>query len=204
MHVRQHNFPPVLMRVRSRLLGIARWFVLDPAAAWVTILGPLVALLVARYLPMAPEGRIRAAGFGVTLFGVALVAKAILDTQGLFRRQSLRSRTKAWLLRLPPLLRRSTVVSLRGTATLPAMTASGRVYVRSAPAQPSLEARVDAVEENVRRIDDRITTAERRMDDQIRRVESAVSSEQHARQEADDTLRARLEDSQLGAWTGRS
>jgi len=186
------------VRIRTRLAALARWFFVDPFVVWATGLAPFVAVFVTRFLRHAPEARIRTAGFAMTLFGVVLVVKAIHDTHMLFQRPTLRIRALTWLRKLPPLLGRTQVIEVVGIASGTA-TFSGRLDVRVVPKVPaSLESRVDALEENLRRVDDRVTAEERRVDAELKRVSELVSSERDAREHAVTALARRLADYSAG------
>jgi hypothetical protein len=186
------------VRFRTRLAGLARWLFVEPRVVWATVLAPFVAVFVTRFLRHAPEARIRTAGFAMTLFGVVLVVKAIRDTQILFQRPTMRIRALTWLRKLPRLLGRTQVIEAVGIAS-GAATFSGRLDARVVPKDPaSLESRVYALEENLRRVDDRVTAEERRIDAELRRVSELVSNERDARERAVAALDRRLADYSAG------
>jgi hypothetical protein len=176
-----------------------RWIVIDPWAFWAAILAPFGALLLAWALPAQPEFRVRLAGYIVTLFGVILVANGIRQTQQMFGQAKVWDRVVAWGRRLLPIFRRPKPIHGTGTSTLGALSVSGTGTVRVvAEDSSSIESRIDAVEENLRRIDARITSSDKERNKQINDMREALSAEKSARADADNTLGKRLETISIG------
>jgi hypothetical protein len=187
------------MTIGDRAKGLGRWLFADPLPIWLAIVGPVGAVLLTRVFPVPAEARLKLAGFVMTILGVGLVAKSIYDTQILFERPRYRVRLLNWLKRLPPLLSRARVVRGEASITLPMLTVSARGHVRVNPKESTFDARLEAIEENAKRIDDRISQAERRSDEDLRRVDSLVSAEGVARKKSLDALQARLVDYSAGS-----
>ncbi|MGI8546057.1 MAG: hypothetical protein ACR2M1_01795 [Gemmatimonadaceae bacterium] len=65
--------------------------------------------------------------------------------------------------------------------------------MRAVAKDGSVSARLRAVEENLRRVDDRITSAEQELHREIQEVQGSITSEQAQRQQGDASLAQRHE-----------
>ena len=187
------------MSLTERVRAFNRWLFIDPSPIWLAILAPGVTLLVAWPVTTSSESRVRIAGFLVTLLGGALVLKGITGTQHLFNKPRLYRRVTAWLRRLPPIFARRGIIHAAGFAVTASATVSARGHVRVNPKDPSsVSSRVDAIEENLRRVDDRISQVETRVDQEVKSVRELVDSERSERARGHPTLDARLEEAAAG------
>ena len=193
------TFREVRAQLPSRIRELLQWLVIDPLPFWAAVLGPLGALAAVWRMPGSPEFRVRAAGYVVTLLGVLLVANGILQTQALFGQPKLHMRVTAWLRRLPPIFNRRNTVYATASGSLGGFSASATGYVRASAQNQSLEARVVALEGNLRRIDDRITVTENLVRAEVRSMKETIAAERTTREKADRTLSERLESFSVGS-----
>ena len=162
----------------------------------------MVALLVALQLSLPIDLRVRIAGYVMTLLGVVLVARSVRETQTLFGRPTYRERTSAWLKRFPLIFRSRQTIALAGAATLGFSGARATATVRAIAQDSSLEARITAMEENFRRVDERISLADQAVYKEIDTVRDEIAREKSERQLAHTTLAGRLEDYSAGGLDG--
>ena len=160
-------------------------FVWRPAAV-------ICVALVISLRPHTTEPVIRLTGLILQILGICTVIWGISETRALFGHPSLTSKTKAWL-RTFPFLRRNIVLAA-GSVTLSGAVAKARAYVTHGPgANPTIEARLDAIENNVTSIHERISQVQREMDGEFQKTTDALNREEQARQAEDNTIREKLE-----------
>lgn len=180
-----------LREVTRRILGLPRWLLIEPWKFWAALLVPFVALALSWLLGGDPGFRVRLAGYLMTFAGVLLVAHGIWETQRLFNRPRLAHRAQAWLKRFPLTAQRR-VTGVVGMA-LGCASVAGSLTVRKVAKDSSLEARVDALEENLRHIETRVSATEQRFLNELQKVNESLASERSERERGDHTLRDRLE-----------
>jgi hypothetical protein len=187
------------MRLRDRGYLLVQWAFLDPRAVWGSLGVPAVILATAWLLPLAPELRVRIAGFVVTLAGVVLVVVEILDRQHLFNLKRIPERVLAWLNRFPRILLRPRPNVFDLQAAMGGLGAVGKAQVRvSAGPGASLERRVTILEQNLQLAEERITEVETDFTTQIRRLQSEGEAERRTREEHDLALRKQVEQLSVG------
>jgi hypothetical protein len=141
--------------------------------------------------PLASEQVIRLTGLTLQVLGIGTVAWGISETRALFGHPSFVSKTKAWFGRFP-LLRSTHVLTATGVAAL-GLTGKARAHVTHRPTAPTIEARVEALENNVTSIHTRITETQNEMDDGLNKAAEALKRESQAREDEDKTIRHKLE-----------
>lgn len=153
------------------------------------ILGCALIISLCLY-PIEPV--IRLTGLALQLLGISTVIWGISETRGLFGHPSFTSKIKAWLSRFP-LLRRNVVIAA-GSATLSLRVGKARVYVtHGLGANPTIEARLDALEKNVTSIHERISQTQKEMDEEFHKITDTLKREEQSRQAEDNTIREKLE-----------
>lgn len=187
------------MRFSARVAGLARWLLVDPRAVWSATLVPLGAVAASTWFPLDPEGRFRAAGFLMTLAGVALVAHGIAQTQRQFMTTTIRSRAIQWAKRLLPLLMPARPIHGSGAVTLPMFTVQGHGSVRVVPENPlSVESRIEAIEQNLKRIDERMTQTESRFEADLRAVTVQLQKHSDAHRRDLEAVRLQVKEQSTG------
>lgn len=140
----------------------------------------------------------RVAGYAVTLAGVVLVGYGILQTQQMFGRPRYGTRILAWLKRFPAIFRSRKIVGAISTGGI-GLSGSASATVRAGAKDGSISARLRALEENVRRIDERITGVEQHTRSELQQLRESIASEQREREQRDALLGQRLEDYSAGS-----
>lgn len=139
---------------------------------------PVIALLASWFLPGPGEFRVRVAGAFITLVGVLQVVRGVLETQVMFGRPSYRSRVLNWMGRLAPIFRPRAVVLAASAAAIGRGAFNARLSVRANPKDESCEARIEALEKNLRYLEDEVRGAEARLDKAITDVLATARREQ--------------------------
>jgi hypothetical protein len=174
----------------SRFKAIWPWLA-DAGYAWYSAAVIGVALIISLCL-YSTESGIRLTGLGLQLFGISTVIWGISETRALFGHPSFANEIKAWLGRFP-LLRRNVVVSV-DSASHAVVSDKARVYVtQGAGANPTIEARLDALERNVTLIHERISQVEEEIDKELHKISDLVKHEEQLRQTEDNGIRMKLE-----------
>ncbi|MGI9068953.1 MAG: hypothetical protein ACR2HX_21435 [Pyrinomonadaceae bacterium] len=168
--------PPALgvnrMTLRIQAKHLYRWlralwsWLAEARDFWLAVVVVVVAiLLVARKGVTEPE--IRITGLVLQILGIGTVAWGIRETGVLFGRPDIVRLAREWLRRFPAYGGR--VVTGSVNITVPGATMQARGYV-PAIAGPSttVEARVEALEKNVKYINDRIDETQTEMDQKAR------------------------------------
>ena len=147
--------------------------------------------------PGTAEPVIRLSGLVLQLLGVGTVAWGISETRALFGRPSLFAVAKNWLCRFPPF--HSRVVSGTVNITLGGDTMSGRGYgMDNAGPNATPEARIEVLEKNILRVNERIDQTQREMDAEFRNTGAALKREEQARAAEDQAIHHKLEISETG------
>jgi len=143
------------------------------------------------------EPEIRITGWVLQILGIGTVAWGIRETRVLFGRPGIFSLSREWIHRFPVYGGR--VVTGSGNITELGATVQGHSDV-SASAGPNVtvEARVEALEKNVRCLNDRIDQIQVKMDQEVRAQRQALEQEQQTRTKEDHELRAMLEATETG------
>jgi len=171
--------------------------VLEASRFWLAIVVAGGALLISLQ-PGTSEPFIRLTGMALQLLGLGTVAWGIAVTRALFGTDSLLTAVRKWVNRVPR-LRRGHAVSMTAHFPLDFDTAHGRGYsTDNAPAGAPIEARVEVLEKNLRRVNARLNQTQKEMDDELRRVKVSLTQEAATRIVEDDSTRRTLEISETG------
>lgn len=174
----------------SRMKALWPWLV-EARYAWLA-LGVILVALAISLRPHTPEPVIRLTGLFLQLLGIGTVIWGISETRALFGHPSFAAKAKSWLGRFP--LLRKNIVLAGGMASLSAATGKARGFVtQGAGLNPTLNARVDALEKNLVLIHERISNTEKEMDEEFRKAAEALKNEEQARQTEDTAIHEKLE-----------
>jgi hypothetical protein len=183
-----------IRRLAAKLGALARWTLVEPHAVWTGLLVPLVALTLASLAPGAGELRVRAVACLMTLAGVVLVARGIIETRRRFGRPPLRARARAWLRRRPRLFDKPPGQVIRPDPVVARFGVGSPTVAVGAPRSASIDERVAWLEQKVQSIDGRLRriAAELRADaDQLRTL---LGEERAARAQADEKVEKLVEE----------
>jgi hypothetical protein len=115
----------------------------------------------------------------------------------LFGHTSLAEKIKAWCKRFP--LRRRNIVSAVGNVNLGPAIGKGRGTVtHTAGANPTLDARVEALEKNIASIHNQIAAVEEELDQGLQKVREEIRFEVQTREADDKKLGEKIEASATG------
>ena len=174
----------------SRFKAVGLWFA-EARYAWLSLAVIGVALVIA-LRPHTTEPVIRLSGLVLQLLGVSTVIWGISETRALFGHPSFASKTRAWLSRFP-LMRRDVFVAV-GDVSMSLAAVKGRAYQTYGPGDdPTIEARLDALEKNVTAIHERISQTQKEMDEEFQKTANAIMRETQSRQAEDNAIREKLE-----------
>ena len=177
------------------LKSIFHWL----AEWWLFCFGFLVIAAPAAFIVFvgASEAAIRYTGMGLQLLGIGTVAWGIHTTRKEFDHPSVFAVWRKRLNRFPSFGGRE----IAGSAhiTLPAMTVSARGYGSvDAGENPTIDARVQALEENLKRVNDRVSQTQNEMDQGFRKQCDALKQEQQVRSDEDQRIRVKMESTETG------
>jgi hypothetical protein len=148
-------------------------------------------------LDCADEAAIRIAGMGLQLLGIGTVAWGIHLTRKEFGHPSVFTVWRKRLNRFPAFGNSGTTGSIN--ITLPAMTSSSRGYSSvSAGANPTIDARIQALEENLKLVNDRVSQTQNEMDQEFRKQADVLKQEQQIRLYEDQRILAKMESTNTG------
>jgi len=174
----------------SRLKAIWPWLA-EARYAWQSAAVICVALVIS-LRPHTTESVIRLTGLLLQLLGIGTVIWGISETRALFGHPSFASKIKAWLSRFP-LLRRNVMIAV-GSGTISLGGGKARAYGTHGPGvNPTIEARLDALEKNVTSIHERISQTQNEMDEEFKKITDVVKREEQSRQAEDNAIREKLE-----------
>jgi hypothetical protein len=148
--------------MQIRIVPLLRWLIVEPWPVYAALGIPLAAFALCWLLPTPNELSVRLAGFLVTLAGVGLVIHDIHQRRRDAKRPSVWLRAREWLVRFPTFFRRpAPIVGHLGVA-LDGITFAGSGHVwTKAPEGATVEQRVNVLEQNVLRVDERVSVFER-------------------------------------------
>lgn len=179
----------------TRIKQLWPW-VVEARFAWLALSVIVVALTVS-FRPHTPESVIRLTGLVLQLFGIGTVIWGISETRALFGHPSFAAKAKSWIGRFP--LRRRNIVLAAGAGSLSAAIGKSRGYLmQGLGPNPTVATRLDALENNVSLIHERISSTEKEMDEEFRKTTEMLKSEEQARQLEDNAIRAKLESTGTG------
>jgi len=145
----------------------------------------------------ADEATIRITGMVLQLLGIGTVAWGIHTTRKEFGHPSIFAVWHQRLSRFPSFGKR--VVTGTAHITLPGMTGTGRSHPSvSAGPEATIEARVQALEENLQIVHDRVRQTQNEMDQGFRKYSEALKQEEQVRDKEDQNIRAKLEATETG------
>lgn len=148
-------------------------------------------------LVCADEAVIRIAGMVLQLMGIGTVAWGIHITRKEFGHPSVFTVWHKRLNRFPAFGNHGAAVSFN--ITLPALTGSMRGYSSaSAGTNPTIDARIQALEENIRLVNDRVNQTQNEMDQEFRKQTDALKQEQQIRSDEDQHTRSKMESTNTG------
>lgn len=174
----------------SRIKYLWSWLV-EARFAWLA-LGVIAAALMVALRSHTPEPVIRLTGLVLQLLGIGTVIWGISETRALFGHPSFAKKAKSWLERFP--LRRRNIVIAAGAGSLAAITGKARGYATQGPGpNPTIEARIEALEKNISLIHERISGTEKEMDEEFRKTVEALKNEEQQRHAEDNSIREKLE-----------
>ena len=147
--------------------------------------------------PRHSELIIRATGTSFELSGIFAIFWEVRATGRRFGHPSTLKRLVGWSKRCPA-RRRTFSVSASGSGICIA-TGTATVYVTaSAGPNPTIESRVEAIEKNIKTINDRISGVHSEMDAGFRKAADALGREVASRQEENNQIRASIEATATG------
>ena len=145
----------------------------------------------------AGEAAIRYTGMVLQLLGIGTVAWGIHTTRIEFGHPSVFAAWRKRLNRFPPFGGRVVTGSIQ--ITLPAGTVSARGYSSVvAGANATIDERVQALEENLKLVNDRVSQTQNEMDQEFRRQCDALKQEQQVRSDEDQHIHAKMESIETG------
>lgn len=186
------------MTLRSRVRSLWRWLVLDPWPVWAGVLAPSAVFSLSALFTHDREFRVRIAGFLVTLIGVLLVAKGIVETRKLFKRPPVRERVKAWWGRLPEALAGGRTVDAQVSIAAAGAAGDAEAEVITVASDATLESRVAALEQRAGDLSRRITTVKLALRGEIRDVRASIETERSERARDTRAVSDRLESYSAG------
>jgi hypothetical protein len=163
---------------------------------WCALATNLSALIVIVLLG-ASEAVFRITGLFLQVCGILTIIWGISETRALFGHASLAAKIKAWLQRFP--LRRRHIVFAVGGGDFLAATGKARAFVtHGAGPNPTLDARVEALEKNIVSLQNQITSLEKEFDEGLGNVRDEIRREVQIREVDDKKLRDKIEESATG------
>jgi hypothetical protein len=179
----------------SRIKAVGPWLA-DGKYVWFATVTNLLAVAVAIQLG-AGEGAFRITGLVLQVCGILTIIWGISETRALFGHASLAAKIKAWFQRFP--LRRRHLVMAAGRGDFVATMGNARAYVtHTAGTNPTLEARVEALEKNIASLQNQITAVEAELDQGFHKVREELRSEVQTREANDKKLGEQIEASATG------
>lgn len=178
------------MQITSRLKAVCGWF-RDAWYGWLSLIIIVVALSIS-LRPHVTEFSIRFTGLVLQVLGITTVIWGIHKTRVLFGHPSFTDKIKAYLSMFP-LLRHDRVATASVSLSLDAIL-KGRGYTTCGPGtNPTIEARLNAIEKNVTLIHDRINQTQKEMDAEFQKTANTIKREMQLRQTEDSAIREKLE-----------
>ena len=185
-------------QTRTLLLWIrALWFWLtEPRYFWLAVF--VVALALSFTLRRGvTESEVRITGLLLQIFGIGTVAWGIRETRALFGRPTLVAEFRAWFCRFPVYGGR--IVSASANITMSGASLHARGYSSaSAGTDASVGARIEALEKNLKLINERIDHTQNEMDQKFRGHADLLEQEEQTRARDDQAIREKLEATETG------
>lgn len=184
-----------MRKLLAWLKSILHWLV----EWWLFCLGfMVVAASVASIVSLgAGEAAFRYSGMVLQLLGIGTVAWGIHTTRKEFGHPSVFAVWRKRLNRFPPF--GGQVITGSFHITLPAMTNSMRGYSSvAAGANPTIDARIQALEKNLKLVHDRVSQTQNEMDQEFRKQFDALKQEQQVRSDEDQHICAKIESTETG------
>ena len=130
------------------LTQLCAWLV-EPRAAWVCVTVVILAFALTRTIPKPVEDTLRYAGLVLQLLGIATVVRGLRERGELFQRPTIFTSFQNWLNRIPRLNPKPIYLSANMSTQANACSATGVVTWNGPQADATLEARVNALSENL-------------------------------------------------------
>lgn len=162
---------------------------------WLALLVVAVSLLFA-FGPGPSEPRIRITGLALQLLGISTVAWGIHQTRVLFGRPTIISVVRKRLSRLPKYRPRRVTGECHINLPSPIVFATGYEWIN--PPDASLDARITAMEENLKRVNERVDRTKDLLRQEVCNREDALNLERQAREKENQELSQKLEMSETG------
>jgi hypothetical protein len=148
-------------------------------------------------LVCADESVIRIAGMVLQLMGIGTVAWGIHITRKQFGHPSIFTVWRKRLNRCPAFGNRGGTGS--GSGTLPALTSNGYSGSSvSADTNQTIDARIQALEKNLRLVNDRVSRIQYEMGQEFLKQTASLMQEQKIRSDEDQHIRAKMESTSTG------
>jgi len=188
------------LRSRTRLLLLwlrALWsWIAKARHFWFAVLIVIAAILFVLRKGIT-EPQIRITGLILQVLGICTVVWGIQETRALFGHPGILTLSRDWLRRVPVFGKRDITASVKFKIPALQMRARGYISANSAPDAP-VEARVEALEKNVKYINERIDKTQTEMNQKLSAQTKAIEQEQQTRAKEDQDIRAKLEVTETG------
>lgn len=155
----------------------------------------LVAFVIILLLGSSEE-TIKIVGMVLQLLGILTVIYGIEETRKLFGHPSTVASSWQWLKRFPPFGGRTiyTTAKFSGSSSL---SARGRVSTKVDP-NTSVESRIEALENDIERLHERISMTENEIDSKFRKHKQDLEGERSTRESEDQKILTKLEATEMG------
>jgi hypothetical protein len=184
------------MRHLYRWIRALLHWLLEASLFWLA-LGVVIAAMLFVFRKRVTERDVRLTGLLLQIFGLATVVWGIRATRILFGRPDLFTLWRQWFRRLPVYSRH--IVLGSANLTLSSLGASARASVSAtAGLDASIQERIDALEKNIKYMNDRIDETQTEMDRGFRAQTAALEQEHLAREHQAQDLHAKLESTETG------
>jgi len=142
------------------------------------------------------ESGFRLTGLALQVLGICAVAWGIHQTRVLFNQPSMLGSVGDWLKRRPRLHGRA--VSVGASLQCSSVVGRARAHVTANPVDNSAQARIEALEKNIKHVQGRISSLETDLDEQGQELRESLEAERRTRANETERLRARLEATETG------
>lgn len=147
--------------------------------------------------PGSSEPLIRWTGLVLELLGIATVVWGIAETRAFFGHTPVLTAAIKWIGRFP-LRKRNIVLAAAGIASATAFGNARGHVTHVAGSNPTVDARLDALDKNITALHDRITSTQREMDEQFSKTKGDLAVEVSSRNAEDELTRKMLETTATG------
>jgi hypothetical protein len=169
-----------------RTKAILNWL-REPKHFWIMAL-PVVGALMFSIRPGVTEAEILYAGLVLQVFGIGSVWWGIRETRKLFGHGGIGEWTREWLKRFP-LRTKMVSVGMAGETNIAFDLRARLKGTAGTGANPTVEQRLDAAEQNIKLLDARIDQAEAEMDKKFGEHDDRLRREEAARIKVDQEIR---------------